>query len=243
MTGSGDETTDRRGLRRRAILGADSREASNRLLAVLREGRWGVTAWVDFLDLATRRSVRQAIERPRATLETTIIHLVVAALSSRRGLVWVGASWLMTVTHLGMLGTRTSLGLPNILTVIRGTLPSLDHRLGRLLPVLSLATDLADGKIARATGTVTPFGTQGDFLADTAFWTWFTVRHEPSRTARVATLLSWSLPVVGIATASMVKGRMLDLPRSAWFRPAAVMEIVIGSRAILRTLRAVIPPR
>ncbi|MBC7725168.1 MAG: CDP-alcohol phosphatidyltransferase family protein [Burkholderiaceae bacterium] len=137
-----------------------------------------------------------------------------------------------------MLGDRRSIGIPNALTLIRGNLPAVEHRLGRALPVLSLATDFADGKIARATGAVTPFGTQADFLADTAFWTWFIVRHEPSRVVRVLTLASWAVPVLAIAAASITKGRMLDVPRSAWFRPAAAMEVFIGARAVVRNIRS-----
>ena len=215
----------------------ESRDASNSLLAVLHDGGWRPRAWIRFIDLATRRSVHQAIVNPRPLLESTAIHVVFALLTRRRGLLWVAASWIMAVTHLGMLGDRRSIGIPNALTLIRGNLPAIDHRIGRSLPVISLATDFADGKIARATGNVTPFGTQADFLADTAFWTWFIVRHEPSRAVKIGTLASWALPVVAIAAASITKGRMLDVPRSAWFRPAAAMEIFIGIRAIIRNFR------
>jgi len=218
------------------INAAPSREASNQLLAVLSDGRWHPRAWVRFLALATLRSVHTAGAHPRRLIESTVIHLVMGALSNRRGLAWIAVSWIMAITHLGMLGDRHSIGIPNALTLIRGNLPAIDHRLGRALPVISLATDFADGRIARATGAVTPFGTQADFLADTAFWTWFAVRHEPSRVVRALTLASWAAPVVGIAVASMTRGRMLDLPRSAVLRPAAAMEVVIGLRAILRLL-------
>ncbi|QHO68695.1 CDP-alcohol phosphatidyltransferase family protein [Marisediminicola antarctica] len=213
---------------------AASREASNSLLEVLRDGRWQPSAWARFIALAAMRSVHQARINPRPLLESTLIHVVAGALSNRRGLGWIAVSWIMAVTHLGMLGDRRSIGIPNALTLIRGTLPALEDRLGRSLPVISLATDFADGKIARATGTVTPFGTQADFLADTAFWTWFIVRHEPSRAVKALTFAAWAAPVVAIAAASITTGRMLDVPRSAWLRPAAAMEVVIGIRAILR---------
>jgi len=216
------------------INAAASRDASNSLLAVLSDGKWRPNAWARFIALAALRSVHQARINPRPLLESTVIHVVMGALSNRRGLVWIAVSWIMAVTHLGMLGDRRSIGIPNALTLIRGNLPALEGRLGRSLPVISLATDFADGRIARATGAVTPFGTQADFLADTAFWTWFIVRHDPSRTVKGLTLAAWAAPVVAIAAASITKGRMLDVPRSALLRPAAAMEVFIGIRAILR---------
>ncbi|MFP7760065.1 CDP-alcohol phosphatidyltransferase family protein [Marisediminicola sp. LYQ134] len=221
------------------VLEAPSREASDRLLALLRDGRGRPRAVAEFVWLATARSVHQARLHPRALAEATLIHAVAGAIAGRRGFVWIASSWVMAATHLGMLGDRSSLGVPNALTLARGTLPALDHRLGAALPVISLATDFADGKLARATGTVTPFGTQADFLADTAFWTWFIVRHEPSRVLAVATFAAWAAPVIAITVASIVKGRMLDAPRSVWFRPAAAMEVVLGARAVLRTIRSI----
>ncbi len=216
---------------------ARSRASSDILLSVLRDGRWGPGAWTRFIRLATLRSVDTARTHPRAFVEATVIHLPFLLLADRGRRVWVLSSWAMAVTHLGMLDGRGSLGVPNILTLVRANLPALESRLGRALPVLSLATDFADGKIARTTGTVTPFGAQADFIADTVFWTWFVVRYEPSRLLLAATIAAWATPVLGLAVAGMANGRMTDLPRSAWFRPAAVLEIVIGARAVLRMLR------
>ncbi len=51
---------------------------------------------------------------------------------------------------------------------------------------------------------------------------------------KALTFAAWSAPVVAIAAASVTKGRMLDVPRSARLRPAAAMEVFIGIRAILR---------
>lgn len=222
---------------RRRLAAASSREASDHLLAVLRGGRWRPRAWVSFLALATLRSIDAGGARPRALVESTVIHLPFLLLSRGTGRLWVVTSWLMAVTHLGMLGERTTLGIPNVLTLLRGNLPSIDHRMSRALPIISLATDFADGKIARGTGTVTSFGAQADFLADTAFWTWFIAKHEPSRTVKLAAVAAWAAPVLGVTAASIVKGRMVDLPRAWWFRPAAIVEVLIGARAIWRLLR------
>lgn len=117
----------------------------------------------------------------------------------------------------------------------RGALPAAGHRLGTPATVaLALATDFADGKIARGTGAVTRFGAQGDFLADTALWTWFVVRHERSTAGRIATFAAWAAPVIGVAAASVARGGMVDLPRSRWFRPAAAVEVLIGGRVLWR---------
>jgi len=220
----------------REIDAIPSRDASNRLLAVLREGGWRPGAWLAFTALATRRSIAQARRHPRAFWETTAVHGAAGLLAGRRGAVWVLTSWLMAVTHLGMIEDRRTLGVANLLTTVRGLLPALHHRIGSAVPVLALATDLADGRIARATGSVTRFGTQGDFLADTALWSWYIARYEPNRLIKVATACAWAAPVVGVAIASFGAGRMVDLPRSAWLRPAAMMEVVVGARAVLRQL-------
>lgn len=237
MTSDAPEQPARKESPRSRLRAAASRESSDILLSVLRDGRWRPAAWGRFIQLATLRSVDTARANPRSFVQSTVIHLPFLLLADRGRRLWVLTSWLMAVTHLGMLDGRDSLGVPNTLTLVRANLPALESRLGRTLPILSLATDFADGKIARATGRVTPFGAQADFIADTAFWTWFVVRYEPSRMLLVATVAAWAAPVLGLAAAGAVKGRMTDLPRSAWFRPAAVLEIVIGVRAIIRMIR------
>ena len=221
---------------RRDLRSATTREASDRLLAVLRDGRWMPAAWWRFAALATLRSLDAARAKPRAFGQATLIHL--PFLLAGRGRWWVLASWVMAVTHLGMIGERDDLGMANTLTLIRANLPAVEARLGRALPVLSLATDFADGKIARATGRVSAFGAQADFLADAAFWTWFVIRYDRNRLVLVATVAAWLAPVTALALAGVAQGRMTDLPRSAWLRPAAVLEVIIGARAIVRMARA-----
>lgn len=220
-----------------ALGSISSREASDRLLRVLREGRWRPAAWGRFTSMAFDRSALTALTHRRALIESTVLHVGALALTGGgRGRIWVLSSWVMAVTHLGMLDERRSLGIPNLLTMVRGLLPALEARLGRSIPIISLATDFADGKIARATGTVTPFGRQADFLADTAFWTWFIARHEPSTIVKVAALAAWAAPVAAVTATSVVAGRMVDIPRAWWFRPAAAVEVLIGARAIWRML-------
>ena len=208
---------------RSALAGAD-----------IRAGGFAPSALGRFLYDATHRSIREAARRPRALAEATALHLAIGVLAHPRGRVWLTTSWLMTVTHLGMLEERRTLGIPNLLTVARAALPAAEHRLGAAVPVLALLTDFVDGKLARRTGTVTRFGTQGDYLADAALWTWFTLRYESSRAWQVATFAAWALPVGALTVASFARGGMVDLPRSRWIRPAAAMEVLIGARVVVR---------
>lgn len=156
---------------------------------------------------------------------------------------WVCVSWALAVSHLGLLEEKRDLGMPNTATLIRANLPAVEHRIGRWVPLVALASDFVDGAIARKTGTATLFGKHADFLADTAFWTWFTIRHEPSRCARALTFAAWVAPVAAIAGASFATGRMIDLPRSRWLRPSAAVEIFAGARAIRRLLEKSARPR
>jgi len=223
--------------RRRILDGVDSRAATNELLGRLRQRGFGARALGAFVADATLRSIREARKRPIALAEATAVHVGMAALAHPYGRVWVLTSWLMTVTHLGMLEERRRMGLPNLLTVARANLPAAEARLGTArIVALALVTDFVDGKLARSTGTVTRFGMQGDYLADAALWTWFTLKHERSRAWQVATFAAWAIPVAGLTVASFAKGGIVDLPRSRWLRPAAAVEVLIGARVLVRLL-------
>jgi phosphatidylglycerophosphate synthase len=132
-----------------------------------------------------------------------------------------------------MLENRRSLGLPNAVTLLRANLAATGGPV-RWLPVAALASDLMDGHLARRIGSETAFGAHADSLADAAFWTWFVLRHEPSRRVRIAALAAWAAPVVIVTTASMGRGRMMDAPRPAVLRPAAAMQALVTARAVLR---------
>ena len=135
-----------------ALAGADSRAATEALLSGLRAQGFGPRALGRFVYDATRRSMLEARKRPVAVAEATAIHLAIGALAHPRGRAWLLTSWIMTVTHLGMLEQRRTLGAPNLLTVARAALPAAAHRLGAAVPVLALASDFVDGKLARRTG-------------------------------------------------------------------------------------------
>ncbi|MDQ0213097.1 CDP-alcohol phosphatidyltransferase family protein [Arthrobacter bambusae] len=190
-----------------------SRSATEELLRGLRDEGWGLTAWSHFLGRSTLRSVRQAIHRAPALAEATVLHTGLAVAAHPRHRRWVAASWLLTVTHLGMLENRRTLGPANVLTLIRANLPALEDHLGPLLPILALTTDFLDGWISRSTDTETPFGRYADFLADAALWNWYAARHEPSRSLRIAAFAAWALPIGAVATSSFAGSRMKDIPR------------------------------
>lgn len=217
-----------------------SRAATDELLAGLRSGQWRPAAWARFLVSSARRSARQAVQHPRALTELTVLHAALALAAGSHGRRWVAASWAMAAAHLGMLEDRPSLGAASLVTLLRANLPALGApaarhpALVRWLPALALASDLADGRIARRSGTVTAFGAHADSLADAAFWTWFTLRHEPSRPVRILALAAWAAPVAVVASASITRGQMTDPPRPEVLRPAAALQAVVAVRAALR---------
>lgn len=94
--------------------------------------------------------------------------------------------------------------------------------------------DMADGRLARHQGTVSPFGYYADTLADAAFWTWLTLRHESSRTVRAAAIAAWVLPVVTVTVIAARRGSMPERPRPGPLRPAAAMQCVVALRHLLR---------
>lgn len=216
-----------------SLLDAASRAATDELLAGLRAGLWRPSAWAWFASSSARRSVHQARTHPRALVELTAAHAVMALLARGRGGRWLAVSWALAASHLGMLGTRRSLGVANVITLLRANLPALGGP-PCWLPVLALATDLLDGRLARHRSGETAFGSSADALADAAFWTWFTLHHEPSRAVRIAALAAWTAPVVLVTVASIAGGHMVDPPRPTLLRPAAAMQAVIATRALLR---------
>lgn len=100
--------------------------------------------------------------------------------------------------------------------------------------MLAIALDLADGRLARHRGPVSPFGEYADTFADAAYWTWLTLRHEPSRTVRAAAVAAWALPVVTVTAVAVRRGIMPERPRPALLRPAAAMQCVVALRHLVR---------
>ncbi|WP_291414387.1 CDP-alcohol phosphatidyltransferase family protein [Actinophytocola sp.] len=161
-----------------------------------------------------------------------MLHIAFLLFGNQHRPLWTATSWLLAATHLGMLEHRRSLGVANVITLTRANLPALAD--GWAAPIVALASDLADGRLARRLGTESAFGSAADSLADAAYWAWFALRHEPSARVRAAALLAWVAPVVVVTTASVGRGRMVDAPRPVLVRPAALMQAAIAIRAVLR---------
>jgi hypothetical protein len=215
-----------------------SRAATNELLAELRTGRWRPRAWGRFIGRAAVLSWTAAQHRPRAVAEIAAVHAALAALSRGKRRTssgyWVAISWALSTTHLGLLESNRSLGVANIMTLLRANLPAMRPRDGRLCAAAALASDLVDGRLARWRHTATPFGQYADSIADAVFWTWFAFRHETDPRMRLLALGSWTIPAVTVMVTSVAGGRMVDAPRPVVARPAALMQIVLTIRALSR---------
>jgi CDP-alcohol phosphatidyltransferase-like enzyme len=209
----------------------ESREFVDDILAELAARHFAPTAWIRFLGRSLARSADEVRIHPGAAAELTAIHLAAGAAGSWR---WALTSWFLCVTHLGLLGDISSLGWPNRLTVLRALLPSLAPD-SRGVSVIALATDLADGRLARARGE-SPFGVFADPLADGVFWSWYALRWERNRWLRWAPVTVFAGSVAVIATAYSARGRTIDYPR-----PMVARYLSAGAQVMLaaRSLRPV----
>lgn len=218
-----------------------SRAATDDLLRDLAAGGWRPAAWARFLASAAERSADQARLHPRALAEVTALHGLLLAVAPPSGRRWVSTSWLLASTHLGLLEARSHLGPADLLTLTRGNLPAIVSARHPWLASLAMATDFVDGRLARGTGTTTPFGAYADAFADAAFWIWFTTEREELRAVRVAAAATWLVPVGAVTTLSIARGRMVDAPRPRRIRPAATLQVLLASRALWRARGRQIP--
>ncbi|MFI7356219.1 CDP-alcohol phosphatidyltransferase family protein [Streptomyces avidinii] len=180
--------------------------------------------------------MRQAARRPQALVQITALHGVLAGLARKRrpGPRWVAASWALSVLHLGLLEERDRISAADALTLARGNLPATALGSTRWVGVAAIALDLADGRLARHQHTASPFGDYADSFADAAFWTWLTLRHEPSRAVRAAAITAWALPIATVTAIGIRRGTMPDRPRPTLLRPAAAMQAIVAMRRLLR---------
>lgn len=210
--------------------GFEARAASDALLRDLRAGSWLPAAWLGFLAAALARSSREAARRPAAVAQATTLHALVAIASGRRR--WPAVSWAMTVLHLGQLGRRRTLGADNLLTLTRANLPAFGSAPTELLALTALASDIADGRLARRRGG-TLFGAYADSFADAAFWTWFTGQRLGDRRWAAAGLAAWALPVLILFGASFSGGAVRDAPRPLLLRPAGALQWLVTAYVLL----------
>lgn len=215
-----------------------SRDATDELLNELRAGRWRLHSWGRFLGQASARSWNAARLRPRAAAELTALHIALAVLSHRAGRKpgwrWITGSWVLSITHLGLLESRRSIRTADVVTLVRGNLPALGPE-NRITAVCAVASDVVDGWLARRRRIPSPFGRYADSLADAAFWVWFASRHESRKVASLAVGV-WIGPVAAVVVASVARGRMIDPLRHELARPAAMMQVVLALRALVRGL-------
>jgi len=208
---------------------ADSRAFTDAALAELRAGGWSPAGWARFVAGVAVRSGEQVVAHPRPAAELSLLHGVFLVAARRRGRWWITMSWLMAITHLGLLGRRRSIGWPNAISLTRANLAVTGEPLGRWLGVVAAASDKLDGTLARRQGP-TMFGFYADSLADAAFWTWLGARRDPSRLVLAASVAAWAAPVAAMVAASITKGELVESPRPALPRPAAAMQVVLAVR-------------
>ncbi len=207
----------------------ESRAFVDRVLAELRRGRWRPAAWAVFLRRCAAQSAEQARAHPLATLEVTALHLALLAMSGRSRL-RLAASWMLAITHLGLLGSRRrSIGSADVLSLVRANLPA-----GRWSPLVAIGTDVADGRLARL-GTQTAFGAYADGLADVVFWSRQVWAREPSAAVRAAAAAAWLLPLSAIGAVYFAGGRTIDYPRLVLVRRlSAGLQCLLAARALIR---------
>ena len=207
-----------------------SREFVNELLANLREARYRPRAWGRMLVRSTVRSLEQVAAHPRAALEVVGIFSSLAALRGAR--LRTSAACMLAITHLGLLGERRSIGLANMLSLVRAGLPA-----RRWAVLVAVGTDLADGLVARRSGP-TAFGSYADPLADLAFWTAVASHGRIGKLERILIAGLWAAPAAMITATYFVAGRSIDYPRPLLVRRAsAVTQALLA----IRLLRAINP--
>jgi phosphatidylglycerophosphate synthase len=208
---------------------ADSRAFTDAALGELRADGWTPAGWARFTARIGARSAEQIAAHPRAAAEITALHGVFLVSARGRGRWWITTSWLMAITHLGLLGRRRSIGWPNAISLTRANLVVTGAPLGPWLGVVAALSDKLDGTLARRHGP-TMFGFYADSLADAAFWTWLGASRDPSRLVLAASVAAWAAPVAALAAASIAKGEMAESPRPALLRPAAAMQVLLALR-------------
>jgi hypothetical protein len=209
----------------------DSRAVTDKALAALRADGWSPAGWARFTRRIGVRSGEQIVAHPRAAAEITALHGVFLVLAGGRGRRWIATSWLMAITHLGLLGRRRSIGWANVISLTRANLAVIGAPLGPWVGVVAAMSDKLDGTLARHFRP-TMFGFYADSLADAAFWTWAGARRDPSRLVLAASVAAWAAPVVAVTAASIAKGEMVESPQPALLRPAAAMQVILAVRAV-----------
>ena len=168
-----------------------------------------------------------------AAAELSAIHILAGVAGRRR---WAAVSWLLSITHLGLLGDRSTLGWPNRLTLVRALLPALAPD-SRWTALVALSTDFADGILARR-GAETAFGAFADPIADGVFWSWYELHWERSPWLRWAPTTVFAAVLGAIAVGYFARARTVDYPRPMAARYASgAAQVALALRQMRPTAR------
>lgn len=244
-------------------------------LARLRAGGWRPRAWRDFLWAAQVRANVTRRRRPALAHQEAAWICVGAAAwlvagrlpagsslarARRRGLVWWALTAVMLDWHLGMLetaeGRAVGLGAADALTLARAWLcPAVAERADPILLLIGGLSDLADGRLARAT-RCTRFGRDFDGVVDACFAAAalrgaarsvgvspVAVRAERARSVAGAAYVSTAYLVVGRAPDPVVRGsgraaapvRLAGLVAAGAGRRALADRLLLAATAIALT--------
>ncbi|MFZ0214672.1 MAG: CDP-alcohol phosphatidyltransferase family protein [Candidatus Dormiibacterota bacterium] len=204
----------------------ESRQFTNRVLTELRDTHFTPRGWATFLGRCGARSWAQARTHPRAAIEICAVHAALLPVARRRPFTLLG-SWLLAIAHLGLLEPEArSIGAANALSLLRANLP-----LGRRAPLIAMATDVADGWLARRRRP-SAFGGYADALADVVFWSRFAASRSGPWLGSLA-VAAWAAPATAILVASFVSGRAIAYPRPLLVRrQSAVLQCLIAATAL-----------
>jgi phosphatidylglycerophosphate synthase len=154
----------------------DGERWSRELLDRLRAERFGAAAWGRFFADGARRARATRARRPELASQSRrwgAIGLAAALPFGLRPAAWWAAWWAMLDWHLGMVetsdGRERPLAAADALTLARlWAVPVVRRRPSAAVVAAALATDLADGALARRAGP-TRLGRDFDATADTLF--------------------------------------------------------------------------
>jgi phosphatidylglycerophosphate synthase len=209
---------------------------ADQALARLRAARFHPWAWKAFLGDSLRQAARDRAAARGATYEilalAALAGLVIAILAGDPWLAWTAATAAMAVWHVGMLESDDAectrhLGVANAVTLSRVFLiPLLATPIARFVVVGGLASDAADGAVARRTKRPTRFGRWADSTADAAFVPGAALAlSTQNRLAWWATLLVATRFAVGAAIIAVSAFRAARVPPATligrWHWPAA----------------------
>jgi phosphatidylglycerophosphate synthase len=220
----------------------------------LRRGHFRPSAWRRFLARTFERARAERRVRPQAHRQVVLAAIVAAAAWTVAAVLWepvpaaAGAAWsigvaLMADWHLGMLDGQRRLGAATVVTLGRGALvPVLAFvppTAIALLYAAARASDLVDGRLARARGESTRLGAWLDGSVDAlllAAAAGAALAHGALTVPAAAAALGRALlPAVAIAGAAFVRA---EVPRPRRLPGSVAAAAVLDAGLVLALLGA-----